>query len=310
MVGTENLNDGQHVVQFYGHDEELVERVSDYLLGALSGGGMAIVIAAPEHRSEFEARLTRAGIDLAAAREDGGYLALDAGETLRELMAGGPALDGAAFDRLIGGLVRSAAAAGRPVLAYGEMVALLWDDGLVNAAVQLEALWNELGRRHSFSLFCGYRAASVGHDIGAFAEVCRLHQAIVGPSAAVTAGVPATVRTFSFSREAPAMARHFAVAAVCEWGLADVADDAALVVTELAANAIVHAGSGFTVILSARGNVLRIAVRDGCPLPAEGQAALMPIPLHGLGAVDALAVRWGVESLGRAGKTVWVDVRR
>jgi hypothetical protein len=306
VVGTENLNGGQHVVQFYGHDGELAERVSGYLLGALSGGGMAIVIATPEHRSEFEARLEQAGAGLAAAREDGRYLALDAGETLRELMAGGPALDEAAFDRLIGRLIRSAVAAGRPVLAYGEMVALLWDDGLVNAAVQLEALWNELGRRHSFSLFCGYRADSVSRDIGAFAELCRLHQAIVGPSAAS----PDIVRTYPFSRQAPATARHFTVATLCEWGLADVVDDAALVVTELAANAIVHAGSGFTVILSARGNVLRIAVRDGCPLPAEGQAALMPIPLHGLGAVDALAVRWGVESLGKAGKTVWVDVRR
>ena len=36
------------------------------------------------------------------------------------------------------------------------MVALLWDDGLVNAAVQLEAMWEELCRRHPFSLFCGY----------------------------------------------------------------------------------------------------------------------------------------------------------
>ncbi|HEU5385094.1 MAG TPA: MEDS domain-containing protein [Streptosporangiaceae bacterium] len=310
MVGTENLSVGQHVVQFYGHDGELAERVSDYLRGALDGGGVAIVIASPEHRSEFETRLEQAGADLAAAREDGGYLALDAGETLRELMADGPAVDGAAFDRVIGRLISSAAAAGRSVLAYGEMVALLWDDGLVNAAVQLEALWNELGRRHSFSLFCGYRADSMSRDIGAFAEVCRLHQAIVGPVAAAPAAVPATVRTFVFSREAPATARHFTVATLREWGLADVADDAALVVTELAANAIVHAGSAFTVNLSARGNVLRIAVRDGCPLPAEGQAALMPIPLHGLGAVDALAGRWGVESLGKAGKTVWVDLRR
>ncbi len=316
MVGTENLNGGQHVVQFYGHDRELAERVSDYLRGALDGGGVAIVIATPEHRSEFEARLTRAGADLAAARADGRYLALDASETLRELMAGGPALDGAAFDRVIGRVIGSAAAAGRPVRAYGELVALLWDDGLVNAAVQLEGLWNELGRRHPFSLFCGYRADSVSRDIGAFAEVCRLHQAVIGPgpkSPSAQAGEPGvfgSVRTFAFSREAPATARHFAVAALCEWGLADVADDAALVVTELAANAIVHAGSRFTVILSARGTVLRIAVRDGCPLPAGGQAALMPLPLHGLGAVDALAARWGVESLGKAGKTVWVDLYR
>ena len=282
MVGTENLNVGQYVVQFYGHDKELAGRVPDYLRGALDGEGVAIVIATPEHRSEFEARLAQAGTDLAAARADGRYLTLDARKTLRELLADGATLDGAPFERVIGSLIRQAAAAGRPVRAYGDLVALLWDDGLVNAAAQLEALWDELSRTQPFSLFRGYRPDRV----------------------------PEALRTFAFSREAPATARHFAVATLCEWGVADVADDAALVVTELAANAIVHAGSGFTVILSARGNVLRIAVRDGCPLPAEGHAALMPIPLHGLGAVDALASRWGVEPLGRAGKTVWVDLRR
>ena len=313
MVGTENLSVGQHVVQFYGHDGELAERVSDYLRGALDGEGVAIVIATPEHRDEFEARLAKAGADLASARDDGAYVTLDASEILREILAGGAVLDGKAFDRVIGSLIRRAAATGRPVRAYGELVALLWDDGLVNEAIQLEALWNELGDEYPFSLFCGYRADSVTGEIDAFAEVCRLHHAVVGsdpekPSA--LAGMPNALRTFAFSREAPATARHFTVATVCEWGLADVADDAALVVTELAANAIVHAGSAFTLVLSARGNVLRIAVRDGCPLPAEGQAALMPIPLHGLGAVDALAGRWGVESLGKAGKTVWVDLRR
>jgi hypothetical protein len=63
-------------------------------------------------------------------------------------------------------------------------------------------------------------------------------------------------------------------------------------------------------VLSARGGSLRISVRDACPLPAEGRAALMPLPLHGLGAVDALASRWGVEPLGRSGKLVWAELRR
>jgi hypothetical protein len=313
LAGTENLNAGDHVVQFYGHDEELAERVSSYLLAALEGGGVAIVIATPEHREAFEARLEQAGADLAAARDGGAYLTLDAAGTLRELMgAASPdrqELDRAAFDRVIATVIRQAAADGRPVRAYGELVALLWDDGLVNAAAQLEALWDQLNRRHPFSLFCGYRADSVTREIDAFAEVCRLHHAIVGPVAA-RAGVPGAVRTYPFSREAPAAARHFAVATLREWGVADIADDAALVVTELAANAIVHAKSGFTIVLSARGSSLRIAVRDACPLPDEGRSALMPIPLHGLGAVDALAREWGVESLGKAGKTVWVDLRR
>jgi hypothetical protein len=326
VVGTENVN-VSHVVQFYGHDGELAERVSDYLRGALDGGGMAIVIATPEHRDAFEARLERAGVDLAAARDAGTYVILDAGETLREILAGGR-LDRAAFDRVIGALIRQAAAAGRPVRAYGELVALLWDDGLVNAAAQLEGLWDELSHQLPFSLFCGYRADSVTREIDAFAEVCRVHHAIVGPGPktpkspkgpkgakrpkgmAARGGVPGAVRTYPFSREAPASARHFAVAILREWGIADIADDAALVVTELAANAVVHARSGFTLILSARGDLLRISVRDASPLPAEGRDALMPIPLHGLGAVDALAKQWGVESLGKAGKTVWVDLRR
>jgi signal transduction histidine kinase len=78
------------------------------------------------------------------------------------------------------------------------------------------------------------------------------------------------------------------------WGADELADDVALVVTELAANAVRHARSGFTVILSARRNALRIAVRDACPVPADGSGpGLAPAPLHGLGALDAMASRWG-----------------
>jgi len=311
VVETDNLNAGHHVVQFYGHDEELAGRMAGYLLEALRDGGVAIVIATPEHRRDFETRLARAGLDLAAARDRGTYLALDARETVRALMTA-ERLDAAAFDRVIGGLIERAARDGRPVRAYGEMVALLWEDGLVNAAVQLEAMWNELGRRQSFSLFCGYPASAVTGKVDAFAEVCRLHQEVVGLShGTASRGAPGAVRTFAFAGDAPAAARHFAVGALRDWGggwgAADLADDAALVVTELAANAIVHAHSWFTVILSGHGDLLRISVRDASP---EGGEPLVPVPLHGLGAVDALASRWGVESLGHAGKTVWVELRR
>ena len=303
MVGAENLNAGRHVVQFYGRDEELTERVTDYLLGALASGGVAIVIATPEHRHEFGTRLGQVGVDLAAARDNGSYLARDAAQTLSELMAADN-LDSSAFDRVIGTVIAAAGAAGRPVRAFGEMVALLWDDGLVSDAVRLEAMWEELGGRHPFSLFCGYRTDAVTRDMGAFAEACRLHGEIV-------CGRSGTARPFGFSREAPAAARHFAMATLNAWGAGDLAgdlaSDVALVVTELAANAIVHARSAFTVILSVHDDVLRISVRDAVPLDGAG---LRAAPLHGLAVVDALASRWGVESLGNAGKTVWVDLLR
>jgi hypothetical protein len=204
------------------------------------------------------------------------------------------------------------------------MVALLWDAGLVNDAVQLEEMWGSLGLTHSFSLFCSYPARSVTGDghLEAFAEVCRLHGSVVGgwpaPAAPGATRAPAApgaahgtaTRAFALSGDAPAAARHFAVDAVRRLGAADLADDTALVVTELAANAIVHAQTGFTVDLSAGPDVLRIAVRDASPLPPASAADLPALPLHGLGAVDALATRWGVERLGHSGKLVWVELRR
>jgi len=311
VVGAEYLNGGQHVVQFYSHDDELADRVSEYLLGALDGGGVAIVIATAAHRGAFERRLAVAGVDLAEAARSGSYLAFDAAHVVAKLMAadGSELPDQAGFDRVIGGLIRGAISGGGPVRAYGEMVALLWDTGLVNAAIRLEEMWNELGRRHAFSLFCGYSAGSVAAEgqCDAFAEVCRLHQEIVVSAPAAGHGA---MRTFAFGAEAPAEARHFAVAALDRWGAGDLWDDVALIVTELAANAIVHAHSGFTVTLSAPGDVLRISVRDSRPLPAGVTQALPTAQMHGLGAVNALASRWGVESLGPAGKAIWVELRR
>jgi len=150
------------------------------------------------------------------------------------------------------------------------------------------------------------------------AQAGRMHPEVFGvsPSEGPGSGAHGAVRTFAFSRDAPAAARHFAVGALRRWGIADLADDVALVVTELAANAVGHARTGFTVILSSRPSRpsdVRVSVRDASPLPpagASGSGSPLPVtPLHGLSAVNAMASHWGVESLGSSGKTVWVELR-
>ncbi len=337
MVSGVDYLGGSHVVQFYDHDEELADRVAGYLRDVLDGGGAAIVIATAAHRQAIQDRLSEGGADLTAAAGRGDYVALDAAGTMAAFTTPAGRIDRDEFERVIGGLIASAGRDGRPVRVYGEMVALLWQDGLVNDAVQLEEMWNELGRRQPFSLLCSYPAASLagGGHLEAFAEMCRLHDEVTGgesapepgsrlqPGATAAAGAtaeaqpsraaeaPGAARAFALSRDAPAAARHFAVAAVRRLGAADLSDDAALVVTELAANAVRHAGSGFTLTLSCQPEVLRISVRDTRPLPpGPAAAALPPEPLHGLGAVDVLASRWGVEPLGHAGKSVWVELPR
>ena len=44
----------------------------------------------------------------------------------------------------------------RTIRVYGEMVDLLWKDGLEAAAIRLETLWNQLADTHDFNLLCGY----------------------------------------------------------------------------------------------------------------------------------------------------------
>lgn len=110
----------------------------------------------------------------------GRFVALDAAETMAAFMLDGQ-IDREAFRELVGGLLCTARESGRSVRAYGEMVALLWDAGDVLAAIELERLWNELGRKLQFSLFCSYPVACVSRSEHAEAlhEVCHLHSCVL-----------------------------------------------------------------------------------------------------------------------------------
>jgi hypothetical protein len=182
-TGTEVLNAGrgEHVVLFYRDDQELAERVSEYLLPAAAGSGAAVVIATPDHRRSFEERLASDGVDVGKAAARGSFLALDASETIRGFMVGDRP-DPAGFWKTISPVVKSAAATGHPVRLFGEMVSLLWDSGLVNAAIEVEVMWNELGDQYPFSLLCAYPARPVtcSHYLDALTEVCRAHTGVTG----------------------------------------------------------------------------------------------------------------------------------
>jgi hypothetical protein len=164
-----------HAVLFYD-GSELVERVGEFLLGAMNDGGVGVIVAAPDHRTWVNAWLTRAGADLAAARANRSYVVLDADATMRAFMINGRP-DPAGFWRTISPVLIGAGGRKGPVRVYGEMVALLWEAGLVTAAIDVEALWNEIGARYSFSLLCGYPAASVAgpEHADALALVCGAH---------------------------------------------------------------------------------------------------------------------------------------
>jgi DcmR-like sensory protein len=163
-----------HAVTFYASDRELAEQVYEHLWMP-ADEGTAIIIATPEHRKLISERLTTAGVDVPAEWARGSFVALDASEVMASFMtAGWP--DPAAFWATLSPLLKQALARPGPVRVFGEMVALLWANGQTGAAVDLEALWNELARQYSFSLLCAYPGSIVrGDDLAD--DVAHLHAA-------------------------------------------------------------------------------------------------------------------------------------
>lgn len=126
----------------------------------------------------------------------------------------------------------------------------------------------------------------------------------------------------SATRRGARLARLLAVQQLVDWGWArdsEPAHTAALLVAELAANAVTHGrvpGRDFLLTLvvihpEAGRTILRIEVADcrgeRAPTPV---ARPCPTDEHGRGLVllDALASRWGVTPRSPSGKTVWAEL--
>ncbi|MGA6987256.1 MAG: MEDS domain-containing protein [Terriglobales bacterium] len=172
-----------HSVQFYGEDSSLLDELSRFIGAELVAGDAAVVIATKAHRDGLALRLQSRGFDTATAVEQGRYIAVDAAEALAQFMRDGWP-DAELFTEVIGSFLAQAAAAGRRtgrIAAFGEMVALLWAQGNVEAAVRLEQLWNNLARTYPLSLRCAYPMADFNRqDHGdSFLRICAEHSHVI-----------------------------------------------------------------------------------------------------------------------------------
>jgi CheY-like chemotaxis protein len=106
-----------------------------------------------------------------------------------------------------------------------------------------------------------------------------------------------------------ALARRFVTETLGTWHLEPLLDAALLVTSELAANAVTHAGSAFRVQLSVRSTTLRIDVVDyGSGAPEPQALSLSEEHGRGLLLIDAMTTAWGIEDAATAGKVVWAEL--
>lgn len=174
-----SIGDGSHAVQFYSHDNILIDHLGRYVGTSLVSGESALIATTPARRDDLERHLRMRGLDTSVARSEGRYVFIDAADALRGIVSGNR-VSRDAFARAIDEPLERIAALGgdsRRIAVFGEMVSMLWMARQTEAAIRLEELWNELCEQHAFSLCCAYPMHGFGDaaDPGPFLRICALH---------------------------------------------------------------------------------------------------------------------------------------
>lgn len=177
-----------HSVQFYVHEDSMLEEASCFLEPAIAAGGAAVLIATAEHRKGILARLAERGLDSEQALRDGRIVMADAAEMLSQITTEGVP-DWTKFEALVGAAIARANAACKqaatdgakctPVAVFGEMVALLLAEGKREAVLRLEQFWNCLLETGVARLHCAYPIDAFNEgDAETFLRVCAEHSVV------------------------------------------------------------------------------------------------------------------------------------
>ncbi|WHT22038.1 hypothetical protein N8J89_13525 [Crossiella sp. CA-258035] len=138
-------------------------------------------------------------------------------------------------------------------------------------------------------------------------------QVFPGPAEALAAlvdGPPPTVLRDWYQPHAAAchQARLVVAQACAAWQVEELSEAAVMVVNELAANAVCHAGTRFQLTVAMRGAYLCLSVRDGSAAPPVLARRPERAGGQGLVLISKLATAWGhLSAVG--GKVVWATLR-
>ena len=170
-----------HSVQIYENSSAFLSRLCGIVYSGLQKGNSVLIVATEKHRDELVRELRGTGVDVRSRAREGRYTMVDAQELLATFMVGGMP-DRKRFEASVGGMlevVRNIARRKRrQVTVFGEMVAVLWENGQREAALRLEELWNEMLSRHSFHLHCAYPKHILDGEADA-AAVCGSHSHVI-----------------------------------------------------------------------------------------------------------------------------------
>jgi hypothetical protein len=168
----------EHTVQFFDSSKSLADTVAQFLANGLERNENVLMVATPDHRELLTRRLADLGWTVRTLVAANRMVVLDAGQTLDKFMRQDTPSP-VAFDEVVGSLVHRLAD-GKRLWIYGEMVDVLAARGNYRGAEALEEIWNLLGQRECFTLFCGYASGHFGdpRTASCLASICATHDKV------------------------------------------------------------------------------------------------------------------------------------
>jgi hypothetical protein len=168
-----------HLVQVYEDDNVLLNTLEGFAGSGFIAGDCVVIIAKAVNLEALSIRLKDQHFDLDSLILSGQYIPVNADDLLNLFMVNDWPHD-KKFRAAAKALITRANWTGRPVRAYGEMVAILWENGLKGATVHLENLWNTFREKNRFTLFCAYPSHIFEHDNDdAVFGLCSCHNKLI-----------------------------------------------------------------------------------------------------------------------------------
>lgn len=171
-----------HVVQIYENEEALLNLLESFVTGGIAAGDAVVLIATSKHLDSLEQKLKLAGVDVDTLKADDRYLPLNAEEVLARFMINDWP-NYSLFMETITRVFRRVKKDKRHIRAFGEMVAILWEQGNSGATIMLEQLWNMYAEKEPFSLYCAYpKSAFPDNSDVSLKNICKTHSKIISGS--------------------------------------------------------------------------------------------------------------------------------
>jgi DNA-binding NarL/FixJ family response regulator len=164
--GFETTNDGRvvreirsHEAGFYSDESSLLDDYAGFAEAALDAGNGLVMVITSSRRDRLYQRLQASGIDLDRAIKEMRCLWRDVAAALSSFMVDGR-VDEARFWNAASALILETARGSMRdpprVSACGDCAATLLQDGLADAAIRLEQLWDDVARTYNVDIFCPY----------------------------------------------------------------------------------------------------------------------------------------------------------